>query len=199
MSPTFASSRAATPSRSVSDHGGAHIWTRKQPVTASGTITVDGVSRPLRAAGLVDDSAGYHARHTAWEWCAGVGTIADGRAVTWNFVAGIHDAPRRQRAHRMGRRSGATRSDPSRFRLISTGSRSRTAATCASAAEAVRSRRDNFLVMASDYTQPFGTANRTLPGGVDSRRGLRGDGAPYRTLVSRQCDRLFGRIARLEL
>ena len=34
--------------------------------------------------------------------------------------------------------------------------------------EAVRSRRDNFLVMASDYTQPFGTAAGTLPGGLES-------------------------------
>ena len=78
----------------VSDHGGAHIWTRKQPITARGTIGIDGLTRSLEGGGLVDDSAGYHARHTAWEWSAGVGRAVDGRRVTWNLVAGIHDAPR---------------------------------------------------------------------------------------------------------
>ena len=40
---------------------------------------------------LVDESAGYHARVTEWEWAAGAGVDADGRDVRWNLVTGIHD------------------------------------------------------------------------------------------------------------
>ena len=40
---------------------------------------------------FIDDSAGYHARRTAWHWSAGHGRLEDGRAVGWNLVAGVHD------------------------------------------------------------------------------------------------------------
>ena len=43
--------------------------------------------------GFIDESAGYHARRTAWRWSAGVGRSGDGRAVAWNLVDGVHDAP----------------------------------------------------------------------------------------------------------
>ena len=43
--------------------------------------------------GFIDESAGYHARHTAWRWSAGVGRTGDGRTVAWNLVDGVHDAP----------------------------------------------------------------------------------------------------------
>ena len=43
------------------------------------------------ALGFVDESAGYHARHTAWRWSAGIGGAEDGRAVAWNLVDGVHD------------------------------------------------------------------------------------------------------------
>ena len=43
--------------------------------------------------GFVDESAGYHARHTAWRWSAGIGRTDDGRRVAWNLVDGVHDAP----------------------------------------------------------------------------------------------------------
>ena len=51
-------------------------------------------SRAVDALALIDDSAGYHARHTAWRWSAGVGTRrGDGGPVAWNLVAGVHDSP----------------------------------------------------------------------------------------------------------
>ena len=62
-------------------------------MTARGTVVLDGRAIDVDAPGLVDDSAGYHARETAWDWCAGAGRAADGRAVAWNLVAGVHDAP----------------------------------------------------------------------------------------------------------
>ena len=60
-----------------------------------GLVTLEGRTLAVDAPGLVDDSAGYHARHTAWEWSAGAGIAASGEAVVWNLVAGVHDAPRR--------------------------------------------------------------------------------------------------------
>ena len=54
---------------------GGYIWTRKQgDAGVRGSIVVG--ERQYRADGVafVDDSAGYHPRHTAWNWCAGVGT-----------------------------------------------------------------------------------------------------------------------------
>jgi len=68
-------------------HGAQDIWTRKTPARARGTLA--GVVVDLPA--LIDDSAGYHARVTDWEWAAGAGTTADGRDVRWNLVTGIHD------------------------------------------------------------------------------------------------------------
>jgi len=74
---------------------GAYIWTRKQAcVPVSGSVEIDGARHAIDGdAAFIDDSAGYHARHTAWYWSAGVGTTVDGRRVGWNLVDGIHDDP----------------------------------------------------------------------------------------------------------
>ena len=79
----------------VTPDGRGYAWTRKRaPVRARGTVRVDGEACAVDAAGLIDDSAGYHARHTAWRWSAGVGeAAAGGGAVAWNLVAGVHDSP----------------------------------------------------------------------------------------------------------
>ena len=58
-----------------------------------GWAAVGGRRLAVDAAGLVDESAGYHARHTAWRWSAGVGVAESGEPVAWNLVAGLHDAP----------------------------------------------------------------------------------------------------------
>src|SRR4051812_35516512 len=78
----------------VSPHGRSYIWTRKQGgVRAHGTVALGGRVRAIDAYGVVDDSAGYHARHTAWRWSAGVGVAACGARVAWNLIDGVHDAP----------------------------------------------------------------------------------------------------------
>ena len=76
------------PMEVTSRHGDSYIWTRKQPVRATGTV--DG--RPVTLRGLIDDSAGYHARRTDWRWCAGVGETPAGNALAFNIVVGVHDA-----------------------------------------------------------------------------------------------------------
>jgi hypothetical protein len=73
--------------------GPAWTWTRKTPVLARGTVAVGGLRRTVTAAGLIDESDGFHPRHTAWRWSAGVGRSEDGRDVAWNLVAGLNDPP----------------------------------------------------------------------------------------------------------
>jgi hypothetical protein len=144
----------------ASRHGGSYIWTRKQPVRATGLVTLEGRTVALDALGLVDDSAGYHARRTAWEWSAGAGAAVDGATVAWNLVSGVHDDPAASErtvwvdgvAHEVGPVTFAPGLDAVgalRFE-----------------AEAERVRRDDLLVLASDYRQPIGAFSGTLPDGT---------------------------------
>jgi hypothetical protein len=151
----------------TSRHGAAPIWTRKRPVTARGTVALDGRSAMLAAPGLVDDSAGWHARRTAWDWCAGAGRGPDGRRLLWNLVAGIHDAPvgseRTVWVDGVAREAG-----PVRFSA---------ALECVGGlrfdAEAERRRHDRVLfgLLESEYRQPFGRFSGELPGGTAVAEG----------------------------
>jgi hypothetical protein len=150
----------------TSRHGDSYIWTRKQPVRATGTV--DG--RPIVLRGLIDDSAGYHARRTDWMWCAGVGEGADGSALAFNIVTGVHDAP--VGSERTLWVDGAARElPPATFADDLSSVRFADGAELAFAEEARRARADDFKLVASDYIQPFGTFSGTLPGGVTVARG----------------------------
>jgi hypothetical protein len=150
----------------TSRHGDSYIWTRKQPVRAHGRV--DGRAVELR--GLMDDSAGYHARRTDWRWCAGVGEAPDGTPLAFNVVAGVHDAPvGSERTLWVG---GAARElPPATFAEDLSAVSFADGAVLAFAEEARRARSDDFKVMASDYVQPFGTFSGTLPDGVAVARG----------------------------
>ena len=115
--------------------------------------------------GFVDESAGYHARHTAWRWSAGVGRTDDGRAVAWNLVDGVHDAPSSSERtvwvdgepHEVAPQEFAD--DLSsvgglRFREWS-----------------ARESRMNLLLMRNSYRQPFGEFSGELPGGLRLAEG----------------------------
>ena len=120
--------------------------------------------RELDALAVIDDSAGYHARHTAWRWCAGVGRAEDGRSLAWNLVAGINDPPREsERTVWLGGvpvevGPAAQFADDSRHVETDDGVDLRFTA------EAVRERRENLLLVRSAYRQPFGTFSGVLPG-----------------------------------
>ena len=151
----------------TSRHGDSYIWTRKQPVRATGTV--DG--RPVALRGLVDDSAGYHARRTDWRWCAGVGEAPDGTPLTFNIVAGVHDAD--VGSERTAWVGGAARElPPATFAEdLSAVTFGGDAATLRFHEEARRARADDFKLIASDYVQPFGTFSGALPGGIVITRG----------------------------
>jgi Protein of unknown function (DUF2804) len=144
----------------VSPHGGSYIWTRKQGgIPARGRVRIGKREWQLAAAAIVDESAGYHARHTRWHWSAGVGIGAGGEPVAWNLVDGVHDATRESertvwvdgRAHEV---------EPVTFAedLSSVGE-----LRFSQWAERVDDTKR--LIFHSRYRQPFGTFSGTLPGG----------------------------------
>jgi hypothetical protein len=150
----------------VSPHGDEYVWTRKRGgVRARGWLELDGERRPLDLRAIVDESAGYHARRTAWRWSAGVGHATSGAAVAWNLVDGIHDAAEASertvwvdgRPHEVGPVAFAAD-------LSSVGG-------LRFSAEAVRARRENLLVLRSEYEQPFGTFAGELPVAGELREG----------------------------
>jgi Protein of unknown function (DUF2804) len=141
----------------VSPHGRQYAWTRKRGgVRARGWIDRDGDRRELDLRAIVDESAGYHARHTAWRWSAGVGTLASGEPVAWNLVDGIHDSP--EASERTVWVAGEPREvGPVEFDGLDG------VAGLRFTAEATRARRENLVLMSSDYEQPFGTFAGELP------------------------------------
>ncbi len=156
----------------VCPSGDAYAWTRKQGgVRAHGGVVLDGRELALDARAIVDDSAGYHARHTSWRWSAGVGTTVDGRAAAWNLVAGINDPP--HDSERTVWLDGAEReAAPATFAEDLGAVATSDGGALAFHQEAVRERRENLLLVRSSYRQPFGTFSGTLPGGVGLAQGF---------------------------
>jgi hypothetical protein len=147
---------------SVCPSGSAYAWTRKQGgVRAFGTVAFgDGPVQELEARAIVDDTAAYYERHTRWRWSAGVGTATDGRQLAWNLVAGVNDPI-----------SGSERTVwvdgvPSEAPPASFAADLSRVGELHFAAEAVRERHENRLLVRSRYRQPFGTFSGELPGGL---------------------------------
>jgi hypothetical protein len=162
------------PVETASAHGLAWIWTRKQAgVRVSGRVVVDGEEIRIDDLGCLDESAGYHARSTAWKWSAGVGALTDGRGVGWNLVTGVHDAE--TRSERTVWIDGQpVETAPVTFASDLSGVTFRDGSALTFAAEATRSRHDDLLLFKSDYVQPFGTFVGTLEGGLELAWGRGG-------------------------
>jgi hypothetical protein len=151
----------AAPVEVVSPHGAQYIWTRKR-----GGVRVRGTAlgREVDSMGLVDESAGYHARRTSWWWSAGVGVLESGEPVAWNLVDGVHDAA--VGSERTVWVAGSPREvGPVAFDGL------RGVGDLRFTAEATRARRENLVLMASEYEQPFGTFAGSLPGAGELREG----------------------------
>jgi len=154
-------------------HGRGEVWTRKQAgVRTYGTLALDGGQpRGIEALAVIDDTAGYHARHTEWHWSAGVGTSEKGAALAWNLVAGVNDPP--TGSERAVWVDGApSEAAPVRFAADLSEIVARDGSRLSFAAEAQRRRKENLLIVRSDYTAPFGTFSGTLPGGIGLASGL---------------------------
>jgi hypothetical protein len=150
---------------------GHYIWTRKQAdVTARGLAEIDGRQYAIDGIVFIDESAGYHDRHTAWKWSAGNGVTDDGRAVAWNLVTGVHDAPVNSE------RTVWLEGEPAEIGPV-TFSPDLSQVTFAEGGSlvfdpwAAREKNMNMLLMRSRYRQPFGTFTGTLPGGIELAQG----------------------------
>jgi hypothetical protein len=154
-------------------HGRGLVWTRKQAgVAARGTFALDGGrARELTALAVIDDTAGYHARHTEWWWAAGVGEGTDGLASAWNLVRGVNDPPAgSERAVWVGGQPHEPA--PVSFAADLSSISCEDGSSLEFHAEAERSRSENLLIVSSDYRAPFGTFSGTLPGGIPLANGL---------------------------
>ena len=160
-----------TPVETASPAGRAWIWTRKQGgVRVHGRVVLDGEEVHVDDRGCVDESAGYHARSTAWEWSAGVGRLADGRGAAWNLVSGVHDAPE------ASERTLWVDGEPAEAGPVVFGDGLDSVAfadgsSLAFSAEATRERNDDLVLFKSDYVQPFGTFAGALEGGLELAEG----------------------------
>jgi hypothetical protein len=156
-----------SPVEVVSPHGRSYIWTAKRaPVAVRGRVRVDQRTWELDGEhGFIDDSGGYHARHTAWRWSAGVGRADDGRRVAWNLVDGVHDAP--TASERTVWVDGEPREvEPQAFApdLSRVGG-------LTFRQWAAREHSRSLGLFRSRYSQPFGSFGGELPGGIALAEG----------------------------
>lgn len=164
----------ADPVETVSPAGprGNYIWTAKRAgVAVSGGVRCQG--REHRIDGphaFLDESAGYHARHTAWKWSAGHGWAEDGRHVGWNLVAGIHDAA--ATSERTLWIDGVARElGPVRFAADLSEVAFAEGGGLGFDEWAAREEDLDLWLVRSRYRQPFGVFTGELPGGVRLARG----------------------------
>lgn len=156
----------AEPIEVVSPSGGGWIWTRKQAgLVAAGTVDLGGRRRPVELRAVIDDSVGYHARHTAWRWSTGVGRARSGERVAWNLVSGVHDGPsaseRTVWVEGKPAEVGEARFSDD-LAAVEIGGDGRLDFEPWSAREHSMS----LLLVRSRYRQPFGAFTGTLPGGL---------------------------------
>lgn len=150
-----------------------YIWTRKQAnVPARGRVAVGGSVHAIDGdAGFIDDSAGYHPRHTEWRWSAGVGRASDGRSVGWNLVTGLHDAEGASE-RTLWIDGEPDEVGPVRFASDLSELRFADGAVLSFSEWSAREEDTNALLVRSRYRQPFGTFVGTLPGGVELAEGF---------------------------
>jgi hypothetical protein len=157
----------------VQPHGGRrYVWTRKRAgVPATGFAELDGRRFEIDAGAVVDETAGYHQRHTTWQWSAGVGRGARGEHVAWNLVRGVNDSVRD--SERAVWVDGEAR-EPAPVEFADDLSRIGFAegGELRFSAWAAREERTNLLLIRSSYRQPFGTFAGELPGGVELAQGF---------------------------
>jgi hypothetical protein len=144
-----------------------YIWTRKQAcVGVRGSVKVDGQRYEIDGDhGFVDESAGYHPRHTAWKWSAGMGATDDGRRVGWNLVTGIHDDPA------VSERTLWVAGEQSHVGPVSFADDLSSVGDLRFTEWSTREHSSNALLLRSRYRQPFGTFSGELPGGLRLAEG----------------------------
>ncbi len=154
------------------EHGKGRVWTRKQAgVQAHGALSLDGGrARRIEALAVIDDTAGYHARHTEWWWSAGVGTGPDGAPLAWNLVSGVND-PRSGSERAVWAAGAPVEAPPVSFAPDLSSIRCEDGSQLRFQPQAQRSHHENLLLVRSDYEAPFGSFSGTLPGSLALAHG----------------------------
>jgi Protein of unknown function (DUF2804) len=150
---------------------GQYVWTRKRAgVPVECDVRVGGKRWQLEARGVEDESAGYHPRHTVWNWSSGLGRLEDGRSVGWSLVTGVNDPP--ERSERAIWIDGEP-SEPGPVEFDGLDAiRFDDGARLDFGSEAERTRDENRLLVRYSYRQPLGVFSGSLPGGLRLDRGL---------------------------
>jgi hypothetical protein len=148
---------------------GGYTWTRKRVVPVECDLRIGERRIRVEARGIEDESCGYHPAHTVWDWSAGVGESADGRAIAWNLVSGINDPP--ERSERAIWVDGEP-SEPSPVSFEGLDAIALDGGRLEFAAERERRSEEQRLWLSYAYRQPFGTFSGTLPGGIELARAF---------------------------
>lgn len=150
------------PVETASPVGDAYAWTRKRAgAEARGTVELAGRRYAIDGpCAVIDDSAGYHPRHTAWQWSAGVGVAEGGGQVAWNLVAGIHEAVA------ASERTVWVDGQPHEVGPVAFAPDLSAVGGLRFSEWSAREDDTNLLVLRSRYRQPFGTFAGRLPGGI---------------------------------
>jgi hypothetical protein len=165
---------ATAPVEVLSAHGRSYIWTAKRaPVPVRGHVRIAAAASEATSGvfsfdgehGFIDESAGYHARRTAWRWSAGVGRTGDGRAIAWNLVDGVHDAAEAsERTVWIDGEPHEVAPQPFAADLSRVGE-------LGFERWSAREHSMSLGLVRSRYVQPFGTFSGELPGGVRLAEG----------------------------
>ena len=156
---------------SVHPSGRGYVWTRKQAgIPVRGRVAIGDRTVELDCLGVVDETAGYHVRHTSWRWCAGVGRTDDGARVGWNLVVGINDP---EKGSERAVWVDGDEFEPGPVEIPDDLSRVGFAEGGELAFEpwSERAERTNLLLVRSSYRQPFGAFAGELPGGIRLAEG----------------------------
>jgi uncharacterized protein DUF2804 len=149
---------------SICPSGSGWGWTRKRagvPIEASVSLP-GGRHWELTAAGIEDESAGYHRRRTSWCWSAGVGRAADGRDLAWNLVEGVNDP---ERGSERGIWIGGEPAEPPPVAFDGLGAIGfRDGSRLRFASESEHARDDDYVLLRSRYRHRFGSFAGALDG-----------------------------------
>ena len=151
----------------ASPHGRSYVWTLKlAPVQVRGRVRAGGREFEIDGGhGFMDESAGYHARRTAWRWSAGIGRAVDGRAVAWNLVDGVHDRPVNSE------RTVWIDGEPEEVAPQEFADDLSRVGELDFREWSAREARMNLGLMRNRYRQPFGEFSGRLPGGLPLAEG----------------------------
>jgi Protein of unknown function (DUF2804) len=160
-----AASGLPSAARSGATSAGPSAPASSPPRSAAGSGPTSAVFSFDGEHGFIDESAGYHARRTAWRWSAGIGRTGDGRAVAWNLVDGVHDgAEASERTVWLDGEPDEVAPQPFAADLSRVGD-------LVFERWSAREHSMSLGLVRSRYVQPFGTFSGALPGGVRLERG----------------------------